>query len=254
MVTHSPAAAASPVAAAVPPPIPPPLAPGRTRLKVCCIASVAEARLAVALGADALGLVSAMPSGPGVIDDATVVAVAARVPVPVAAFLLTSRVDAEGLVAQARAAGATTLQLVDAVAPAALAAVRAALPGVRLVQVIHVLDDASVEEAQAALPHVDALLLDSGNPRLAVKELGGTGRVHDWALSRRIRDAAHAAGVPVFLAGGLRADNVAAAVARVRPFGVDVCSGVRTDGRLDAAKLAAFAAALAAADASGPVG
>jgi phosphoribosylanthranilate isomerase len=225
-----------------------PLAPGRTRLKVCCIASVDEARVAVAHGADALGLVSAMPSGPGVIDDAAVAAVAARVPVPVATFLLTSRTDAPGLIAQAAAAGAGTLQLVDAVAPDALARVRGALPGVRLVQVIHVLDEASVDEAFAALPHADALLLDSGNPRLAVKELGGTGRVHDWALSRRVRDAAHAAGVPVFLAGGLRAENVGAAVAAVAPFGVDVCSGVRADGRLDPAKLAAFAAALAAAD------
>ena len=222
---------------------------GRTRLKVCCIASADEARLAVAHGADALGLVSAMPSGPGVIDDATVAALAARVPPPVAAVLLTARVDPDGLVAQARAAGATTLQLVDVVPVDAMRAVRAALPGVRLVQVIHVLDEASVDEARAALPHADALLLDSGNPRLAVKELGGTGRVHDWALSRRVRELADAAGVPVFLAGGLRADNVGEAVRTVRPFGVDVCSGVRTGGRLDAAKLAAFTAALAAADA-----
>jgi phosphoribosylanthranilate isomerase len=115
------------------------------------------------------------------------------------------------------------------------------------VQVIHVLDEASVDEARAALPLVHALLLDSGNPRLAVKELGGTGRVHDWALSRRIRDEASAAGVPVFLAGGLRAENVAAAVRAVRPFGVDVCSGVRSGGRLDAGKLATFAAQLSSA-------
>lgn len=220
---------------------------GRIRLKVCCIATLDEAYIAVAHGADAVGLVSTMPSGPGVIDDATVAMVAARVPVPVATFLLTARVDAAGLVVQAVEARAGTLQLVDAVAPSELAQVRAALPGVRLVQVIHVLDEACVAEAHDALPHVDALLLDSGNPRLAVKELGGTGRVHDWALSRRVRDAAHAAGVPVFLAGGLRPDNVGAAVEAVHPFGVDVCSGVRTDGRLDPDKLSAFAAALRAA-------
>ena len=248
-----------------PPPHPPdpppelPLRPGRTRLKVCCIASLDEARLAVALGADALGLVSAMPSGPGVVADATIRAVAARVPVPVATFLLTARTDAAGLVAQARGARVDTLQLVDAVAPAVLAQVRDALPGVRLVQVVHVLDEGSVEEARAALAEAeprrpDALLLDSGNPRLAVKELGGTGRVHDWALSRRVRDAAHAVGVPVFLAGGLRPENVAAAVRAVAPFGVDVCSGVRTGGRLDAATLAAFVAALPAPEAASAPG
>ena len=109
---------------------------------------------------------------------------------------------------------------------------------------IHVLDDDSVREALDAAPRVDALLLDSGDPRRAVKELGGTGRVHDWALSRAIVDRSP---VPVFLAGGLRGENVAEAVRRVRPFGVDVCSGVRTDGRLDVAKLSALVGALAAA-------
>lgn len=216
----------------------------RVRLKVCCIADRSEAALAIAHGADALGLVSAMPSGPGVIADAAIADLVAQVPPPVATFLLTARTDADAIVAQARASGAGTLQLVDHVPHRALAAVRAALPGVRLVQVIHVLDATSVREALDAAPHVHALLLDSGNPRLAVKELGGTGRTHDWSLSRAIVDASPA---PVFLAGGLRADNVRDAVAAVRPFGVDVCSGVRTDGRLDPAKLVAFAAALAGA-------
>ena len=216
----------------------------RVRLKVCCIASHDEVALAVAHGADAVGLVSAMPSGPGVIDEALIAELAPRVPPPVATFLLTSGIDAATIVAQARRCAVNTLQLVDAVRPDALAALRAALPAVRLVQVIHVLDDASVREALAVAPLVDALLLDSGNPRLAVKELGGTGRVHDWRLSRAIRDGA---GVPVFLAGGLRAENVGEAVAAVAPFGVDVCSGVRTDGRLDPAKLDAFARALAGA-------
>ncbi|MDQ6926056.1 MAG: phosphoribosylanthranilate isomerase [Candidatus Eremiobacteraeota bacterium] len=222
----------------------------RTRLKVCCIASSAEARLAIAHGADALGLVSAMPSGPGVIADATIAAIAARVPPPVATFLLTSQVNAAAIVAQVRDAGVTTVQLVDTVAPDALVVLRRELPYLRIVQVLHVLNGASVGDAAAMVPFVHALLLDSGNPHLAVKELGGTGRVHDWAVSRRIRDVADVAGqLPVFLGGGLRAENVGEAVRSVRPFGVDVCGGVRTDGRLDSAKLAAFVAALAAADA-----
>ena len=214
------------------------------RVKVCCIASRDEARLAVAHGADALGLVSAMPSGPGVVADTTIADVVAQVPPPVATFLLTARVDARSIAAQVRSAGVNTVQLVDVVTPDELIALRRALPYVRIVQVIHVLDATSVAESAAALPHVHALLLDSGNPRLAVKELGGTGRVHDWALSRCIRDAAETAHVAIFLAGGLRAENVGDAVRAVRPFGVDVCSGVRTDGQLDAAKLAAFVAAV----------
>ncbi len=215
----------------------------RIRVKICCISSLDEARLAVRLGADALGLVSAMPSGPGVIPDALIAAIAAAVPPPVATFLLTSAVEAEPIIQQVRAAGVNTVQLVDAVAPTVYAELRRRLPGVKLVQVIHVVGPPSLGEALAAAGQVDALLLDSGNPALAVKELGGTGRTHDWATSRRICDHSP---VPVFLAGGLRPENVADAVHSVRPFGLDLCSGVRSDGRLDEAKLARFFAALRA--------
>lgn len=210
------------------------------RIKVCCISSVDEAWTAIRAGASALGLVSAMPSGPGVIGDELIAEIAARVPPGIATFLLTSATDAESITAQQRSARVDTLQLVDAVAEDELRRLRAELPGIALVQVIHVRGAESVDEARAVAPLVNALLLDSGNPSLAVKELGGTGRVHDWEVSRRIREAVD---VPVYLAGGLRADNVAEAAARVGPFGLDVCSGVRTDGRLDAEKLARFVAA-----------
>jgi phosphoribosylanthranilate isomerase len=213
-------------------------------IKICCIASVDEARLAQAHGAAALGLVSAMPSGPGVIDDATVAEVAAAAaawqPAP-QTFLLTARTRAADIAAQHAAARTTTLQLVDHVPHAELRALRVLCPGVALVQVIHVTGEASVDEALAVAPWVDALLLDSGNPAAAVKELGGTGRVHDWALSRRIRDAVHP--LPLWLAGGLRVHNVAEAIAAVRPHGLDLCTGVRQDGRLHAPTLAAFMAA-----------
>ena len=213
----------------------------RLRVKICCIGSVDEARLAIRHGADALGLVSTMMTGPGVIPDGLISDIAARVPPPVATFLLTSRTDAEAIIEQARHCRTGVLQLVDWIEGRTYPRLRRALPGVRLVQVIHVLGPESVGEALDAARLADALLLDSGNPGAALPELGGTGRVHDWALSRRIVEAAE---VPVFLAGGLRADNVAAAVAAVRPFGVDVCTGVRSDGRLDGARLGAFFAAV----------
>lgn len=212
------------------------------RVKVCCIASVAEARLAVAAGASALGLVSAMPSGPGVIDDDTAAAIATALRgEAVRTFLLTSRTRAEGIAAQHAHVRPTTLQLVDHVPHDELRRLRALVPDAELVQVIHVTGEEALAEAVAVAPLVDALLLDSGNPRLAVKQLGGTGRSHDWRLSRRIRDAVHPK--PLWLAGGLRADNVAEAVATVQPHGLDLCSSVRTDGALDAARLAAFMAA-----------
>lgn len=213
----------------------------RTRVKVCCIADRDEAALAISAGADAVGLVSAMPSGPGVISDAQITEIARGVPPPIASFLLTSRITAESIIAQHAICATPVLQLCDHVSHHELQRLRAWLRAVKLVQVIHVVDEASVDEALAVAPLVDALLLDSGNQRLAVKELGGTGRTHDWELSRRIRDRC---GLPLFLAGGLTAANVADAVAAVEPFGVDLCSGVRTDGRLDPVKLAAFFSAL----------
>ena len=219
-------------------------------VKVCCIASVAEARLAVAQGARVLGLVSAMPSGPGVITDDVAAEVAAwaaaqaQAPAP-ETFLLTSRTTAQGIAEQHRRVRSTALQLVDELPPAELQALRTLCPGVRLVQVVHVLGEASVAQALAAAPFVDALLLDSGNPHLAVKELGGTGRTHDWATSRRIRDAV--APLPLFLAGGLHAGNVAEALATVRPHGLDLCSRVRQAGTLHSGLLADFMAAVRAA-------
>jgi phosphoribosylanthranilate isomerase len=185
-----------------------------------------------------------MPSGPGVIPDETIAEIARSVPPGVASFLLTSRQDAAAIVEQQRRLRVTTLQIVDRLTRGSHRDLRAALPGIGLVQVIHVTGPESVDEALAVAPEVDAILLDSGNPSLAVKELGGTGRRHDWRLSRQIREQA---GVPLFLAGGLTADNVTEAVAEVGPFGLDVCSGVRQDGALDEGKLERFFAAVAAA-------
>lgn len=214
------------------------------RTKICCIASAAEALLAIRHGASAVGLVSEMPSGPGIIGEELIAEIAAAVPPPVATFLLTSRTDAAGIVAQQRRCGTNTIQLVDRVAPDVHAELRDALPGVSLVQVIHVAGEESVDEAVEVAPRVDALLLDSGNQALPRKELGGTGRTHDWALSRRIVEAVP---VPVFLAGGLKPENVGEAIRAVRPFGVDLCTGVRTDDRLDETRLAAFMAEVAEA-------
>lgn len=206
-------------------------------VKICCIASLDEARLAVSAGASAVGLVSAMPSGPGPIPEELIADIAARVAAPTETFLLTALTDAEAIAEQHRRCGTTALQLVDQVPETELIRLRRLVPGVRLVQVIHVQGEHSVEEARAAAPLVDTLLLDSGNPGLAVKELGGTGRVHDWAHSRQICGSA---GVPVLLAGGLHAGNARAAIEQVRPSGLDVCSGLRTDGRLDPRKLSSF--------------
>ncbi len=207
------------------------------RIKICCISSEDEAKMAISSGASAIGLVGKMPSGPGPIGDELIRSIAASVPPPIATFLLTSEQTAEGIITHYERVHTNTIQIVDELLGREYAVVRNALPQVKLAQVIHVIGERSVDEASELAEFVDAILLDSGNPTLAVKELGGTGRRHDWKLSRKIVETC---GKPVFLAGGLNAENVREAIETVQPFGLDICSGVRTSGKLDAAKLDAF--------------
>lgn len=211
------------------------------RVKICCMGSIAEAWMAIGHGASAVGLVSAMPSGPGVIAESLIAEIAAKLPPAIGSFLLTCQTDPEKIIAQQKRLRVNTIQICDRLDTASYAVLRAALPGIALVQVIHVTGPESVTEAASIAPFVDAILLDSGNQALPVKELGGTGRTHDWNLSLQIREAID---VPLFLAGGLKAENVAEAIRQVQPFGVDVCSGVRTDGKLDEDKLRRFFAAV----------
>jgi phosphoribosylanthranilate isomerase len=211
------------------------------RVKICCIASVDEAVLAVECGASALGLVSQMPSGPGVISDDQIAEIVATVPPAIGTFLLTSRQRVAAIIEQQRFCRTNTIQICDHLTAGTHRDLKNALPGVSVVQVIHVTGPESIEEAARVAPHVDAILLDSGNQKLAVKELGGTGRTHDWTLSRAIRERI---GVPLFLAGGLTPENARKAIDEVAPFALDVCSGVRTDGKLDASKLKRFFSAV----------
>lgn len=204
--------------------------------------------MAIEQGASAVGLVSAMPSGPGPIPEELIAEIAAKIPPGVSSFLLTCQDDVDGIVDQQRRLRVNTLQVCDRLPAGSYARLREELPGVSLVQVVHVTGPEAIEEAIAIAPEVDAILLDSGNQSLPIKQLGGTGRTHDWRLSRTIRESID---VQLYLAGGLKPENVAAAIREVRPFGVDVCSGLRIEGRLDPQKLAAFFQAVSATDEHG---
>jgi phosphoribosylanthranilate isomerase len=193
--------------------------------------------MAIDAGASAVGLVSAMPSGPGPIPEDLIAEIAATIPPAVSSFLLTCLQDAASIIDQQRRLRVNTIQICDRLTQGSYQDLREALPGISLVQVIHVTGPEAVDEAIEVAPQVDAILLDSGNQSLAIKELGGTGRTHDWTLSRKIKEAIE---VPLFLAGGLNPSNVAAAIREVQPFGIDVCSGLRTNGNLDSVKLEAF--------------
>lgn len=214
---------------------------GRIRIKICCISSEAEAKTVINAGADAIGLVGEMPTGPGIISDSLINEIARKTPPPIASFLLTSRIKASEIIAHYHKTHTSVIQLVDKPETGAYAQIRNALPGIKLVQVIHVRDENSLDEAREAALSVDALLLDSGNPNLPKKILGGTGQTHNWQISKKIRERVN---IPVYLAGGIHAGNVIEAIETVQPFGIDLCSGVRTDGLLDREKLDEFFVAM----------
>jgi phosphoribosylanthranilate isomerase len=213
----------------------------KTHIKICCISSLDEAKFAINAGASALGLVGHMPSGPGIISDELIAEIAASVPKHIDTFLLTSETRAAKIIEHYLKVNTTTIQLVDALTQGSHAQIKEALPQVKIVQVLHVLDESSIDEAIKISNFVDLILLDSGNPNLVTKELGGTGRIHNWEISKEIVKKVT---IPVFLAGGLTPKNALQAIKQVNPYGLDLCSGVRTNRLLDVDKLAAFFSAI----------
>ena len=209
----------------------------KLNVKICCIQTLEEARLAIKYGASAIGLVSEMPSGPGVIPENLITEIAANVPHEIQTFILTSKISAEEIIAQLINCKTSTVQLVDSVDFKVYRSLKEELPQISIVQVIHVTGEESIKEAIQVEKFVDAVLLDSGNQNKEVKELGGTGRTHNWEISKQIVKGLK---IPVYLAGGLNAENVKEAVEFVKPYGVDLCSGVRTNNKLDEDKFKKF--------------
>ncbi len=207
-------------------------------IKVCCIRSAEEARCAAAAGATYVGLVGEMPSGPGPIGDDAIRDIVAEAPAHVTTVLLTSRTEPEGIADHVVSTGVAAVQIVSRVDAGVRRRLRELVPSTPVLQVVHVEGPEAVEVALAAAEAADFVLLDSGRPSAGTPELGGTGRPHDWTVSREIVRRLE---VPVLLAGGLAPFNVTAAVRAVRPAGVDACSGLRSpDGRLDEAALRDF--------------
>jgi phosphoribosylanthranilate isomerase len=178
-----------------------------------------------------------MPSGPGILDNSEIVNIAQTVPPPIATFLLTSETTGPSIIKHYQKVHTSVIQLVDSVPAGAYHSIKNQLPAVKLVQVIHIRGESSMDQALEVSECVDALLLDSGNPDADTKILGGTGKTHNWDISRQIVKQTT---VPVFLAGGLNPQNVRKAIETVQPYGLDLCSGIRTQGKLDEKKLASF--------------
>ena len=209
----------------------------KTHVKICCINSVQEAKIAIECGASALGLVGHMPSGPGIISDSLIAEIAIEIPKYIDTFLLTSETKVSEILKHHSKVNTTTIQIVDTLTEGTHRQLKNELPAVKIVQVLHILNEDTIDQALEISNNVDIILLDSGNPNLQTKELGGTGRVHNWEISKKIVEKVE---IPVFLAGGLNPLNASKAINKVQPYGLDLCSGVRTNGKLDEVKLKAF--------------
>jgi phosphoribosylanthranilate isomerase len=207
------------------------------KVKVCCITSPEEAQIAVSYGVAAIGMVDETPTGEGRIPVETMAEIVRSVPDSIGTFVLTSATSADQLADLYKASGVKTLQLWDPLESADYAILRSRLPGVFIAQSIHVVEADAMDIARRVSRYVDALVLDSGHSEPPLRWRNPGGETHDWAISRAISEAIQ---LPVLLAGGLNAENVCQAVRVVRPYGVDVCSGVRKDGRLDRSLLVDF--------------
>lgn len=208
-----------------------------TKVKICCIQSIEEAQMAIDNGVYAIGLVSQMPSGPGIISEEKIRKITKWAPDDIKTVMLTSLQNANDLVTQIDYCKPDIVQLVDSQNAETYDTLHRILPDLEIIQVIHVVDENSIFEAIDVAQFVDFILLDSGSPNLQIKVLGGTGKTHNWEYSKKINKNVD---IPVFLAGGLKPENVTEAVKTVKPFGVDVCSQLRNDGNLDESKLKIF--------------
>ncbi len=219
--------------------------PGAVRVQIAGISSLADALAVERAGADAIGFTLGLPTGPhNGLDERGARAIIAALPPLIAPVLITYLDTAAAVVPLCRYLGVATVQLHARAAPGEIAAMRDALPGLKVILAVNVTGEASLEEAVRVAADADALILDTYDP--ATGRHGATGRTHDWALSRRIVAASPA---PVILAGGLTPDNVGEAIRTVRPWAVDVHTGVeRPDGTTDHARVRAFVAAARTAD------
>lgn len=207
------------------------------RVKVSCLRTPEEARLAVSFGAVAIGIASGVPGSTEELEDEQIAAITACVGDDIGTFLLTALGDPGEIAAKARRCAVNTVQLWEPLAPEAYIELRRAAPGLSIAQSIHVVDERAIAQAREMAGVADALVLGSTNPEPPFRWTSPHGRTHDWTISRRIVESAQ---IPVILSGGLTARNVADAVRFVRPYGVEVCSSVRRNGRLEKSLLVEF--------------
>ncbi len=211
------------------------------RAKICGIRSEGDLRIALAVGADAIGFISGITHFSEDALDAGHAAALSRLASPFATRVLVTHLeDAAAIVDLADRVGVDAIQIHGLVTIDTVREVGKIAASRKIIKAVHVTGPDTVDTAREAAANCDAVLLDSRT----ANRLGGTGRTHDWSVSASVVTALRELGCPVILAGGLGPDNVADAIAQVRPFAVDANSGIETaTGDKDPDACAAFVGA-----------
>jgi phosphoribosylanthranilate isomerase len=204
------------------------------KVKICGITNTEDARLVLESGADMLGMIVDVPiASPRKIplDTAVEIAHALSGEIDLVAVLMPHRVqEVEHIVRQLKP---FAVQLHGFESNAFLHAVRDAVPGVKVIKTVHVDETGTIHGGLPESDYLDFLLLDTVS-----HQIGGTGKTHNWATSARLVEQST---VPVLLSGGLSSSNVCDAIRAVKPYGVDVASGVESSpGRKSKEKIERF--------------
>jgi phosphoribosylanthranilate isomerase len=204
------------------------------RVKICGLTREEDLAVAVAAGADAVGFLVGVPSSPRNLTLERVETLLGQVPVFIDSVVVTAPKSIEWLGEVCERLKPSVIQIhgkeqLDS------SEAHKKIRCTRLIKTVYVKEEALNEEIIEDLKTFDAVLLDSFSKR----QYGGTGKTHDWTLSKQIKEAV--APVPVVLAGGLKPENVKEAILAVEPYAVDVASGVETiPGVKDHRKVRAF--------------
>lgn len=202
------------------------------------ITQIEDALKACSLGVDALGFLAEQVYASESISPEVATSITKSLSAMCECLLVTHLVGVQKIVHLASIIGVTTIQLPGNITPEGVIAIKNSLPDIKVIKSIHVLDNYCMEDVERYIGIADMIELDTID--IATSRIGGTGRTHDWNISRKIVQK-YGYKVPIILAGGLHSDNIENAIQTVEPFGVDVSSGVKdSEGIQDNEKLASF--------------
>jgi phosphoribosylanthranilate isomerase len=209
------------------------------KIQVAGVSTLEEALFCKSVGVDAIGFTLGLPDGPH--DDLTpekARTIVCQLPPGLLPVVITYVNRADAACELAVTTSAAAMQFHGGISEEELVLFRRICPNVRTIGRVTVSGEKSIEDSASLTPPLrDAIILDSLDPRSGRK--GATGLTHDWSISAKI---VRIASVPVILAGGLNPDNVADAIRKVRPHGVDAHTGLEDEnGTRSFDKIKAFA-------------